>query len=93
MSKQTSGEYINLPQKILLLAQRRARALGLTLSGYVQSLVNKDVKEKKKDPWVPMPKHVQKRLTKEVKKFEKELQEGKHKPYTTVDEMMQDLIS
>jgi hypothetical protein len=50
---------VTLSEEVMVKAEARARALGLTLAEYVQGLVDKDMKTKEHDPWrEPVPKEV-----------------------------------
>jgi hypothetical protein len=47
----------------IVIIKAEARALGLTLTDYVQALVNQDAKTKEYDPWLePIPKEVDERF-------------------------------
>ena len=64
---------IDLPSDVIVKAQGRARALGMTLSEYMQSLVDKDVLAKEHDPWrEPVPKEVAERWSRELAEFEEQ---------------------
>jgi hypothetical protein len=64
---------VTLSEDIVVKAEARARALGLTLTEYVQFLVNKDIKTKEHDPWhEPVPQDVAERWSRELAEFEKE---------------------
>jgi hypothetical protein len=64
---------VNLAEEVVVKAEARARALGLTLAEYVQALVNQDVKTKEYDPWrEPIPKEVDERWEKEIAEFDEQ---------------------
>jgi hypothetical protein len=64
---------VNLAEEVVVKAEARARALGLTLAEYVQALVNQDVKTKEYDPWLePIPKEVDERWEKEIAEFDEQ---------------------
>ena len=64
---------IALPKEVLVKAQERAGALGLTLAEYVQSLVDQDVATSQHDPWRdPVPPAVAERWSRELAEFEAE---------------------
>jgi hypothetical protein len=66
-----------LPEEVLVKAEARARALGLTLAEYVQGLVDQDVATKEDDPWLePVPKEVDEAWEKDI--AETETQEKRH---------------
>ena len=71
MTKQTFDQIqVNLPPDVLIKARDRARSLGLTISEYMQSLVDKDVAVKEHDPWrEPVPSEVNERWEKEIAEF------------------------
>ena len=95
MTKQLSDTtQIDLPSDLLIKAQGRARALGMTLSEYMQSLVDKDVVTKEHDPWLePIPKEVNKAWEKDLAEFEKEDKKGLQPTFNTVEELIDDLDS
>ena len=72
MTKQTPDKLnIDLSSDVLSKALGRARSLGLTITEYVQSLVEKDVQEKKHDPWLePVPPEVEARWNKDIAETE-----------------------
>jgi hypothetical protein len=74
MTKQTFDQIqIDLPADVLIKARGRARALGMTISEYMQSLVDKDVATKEHDPWrQPVPPEVAQRWSRELAEFEEE---------------------
>jgi hypothetical protein len=62
-----------LSEEVVVKAEARARALGLTLAEYVQALVNQDAKTKEYDPWLePVPKEVDERWEKEIAEFDEQ---------------------
>ena len=74
MTKQIVDQtQIDLPSDVLIKARGRARSLGMTLSEYMQSLVDKDAASKEDDPWrQPVPREVAKRWSRELAEFEEE---------------------
>jgi hypothetical protein len=73
--KQTMNTKIQvvLSEEVVVKAEARARTLGLTLTEYVQALVNQDVKSKEYDPWLePIPKEVDERWEKELAEMEEQ---------------------
>ena len=85
---------INLPSDVLIKAQGRARALGMTLSDYMQSLVDKDAGAKEQDPWLePIPKEVDEQWEKDLAEFEKEDKKGLQPTFNTAEELIDDLDS
>ena len=83
---------VHLPDEVLVKAEARARALGLTLAEYMQALVDKDVATKEYDPWLkPIPKEVDEAWEKDI--AETEAQEKLHpRPGArTADELIQRL--
>ncbi len=73
MTKQTTDQTkIDLPADVLIKARGRARSLGMTLSEYMKSLVDKDMATKE-DPWrQPVPPEVAERWSRELAEFEEE---------------------
>jgi hypothetical protein len=64
---------VDLSEDVAVKAEARARALGLTLTEYVQALVNQDARSKEHDPWLePVPKEVDERWEKEIAEFDKQ---------------------
>jgi hypothetical protein len=64
---------VNLSEEVVVKAEARARALGLTLTEYVQALVNQDAKTKEYDPWLePIPKEVDERWEREIAEFDEQ---------------------
>src|SRR5215213_1088233 len=64
---------VDLSEEVIVKAEARARALGLTLTQYVQALVNQDAKTKEYDPWLePIPKEVDERWEKEIAEFDEQ---------------------
>jgi antitoxin component of RelBE/YafQ-DinJ toxin-antitoxin module len=64
---------VNLSEEVIVKAEARARALGLTLTEYVQALVNQDANTKEYDPWrEPIPKEVDERWEKEIAEFDEQ---------------------
>jgi hypothetical protein len=64
---------VDLSEEVVIKAEARARALGLTLAEYVQALVNQDAKTKAYDPWLePIPKEVDERWEKELAEMEEQ---------------------
>src|SRR5947208_1907341 len=62
-----------LSEEVVVKAEARARALGLTLTEYVQALVNQDAKSKEYDPWLePIPKEVDERWEKDLAEMEEQ---------------------
>ena len=66
---------ISLPDELVAKAQQRARALGMDLAEYVQTLVDDDVRQLD-DPWrQPLPWEVEKQyLLDEIEFYEEEKQ-------------------
>ena len=93
MTKQTTDKTtIDLPADVLVKARGRARALGMTLSEYMQSLVDQDVAAKAHDPWrEPIPPEVAQRWSKELTEFEQEDNQGLQPSFNTVEELIDDL--
>jgi hypothetical protein len=66
-------KHVILSEEVVVKAEARARALGLTLSEYMQALVDKDVRTKEHDPWrQPVPTEVAERWSRELAEFEQE---------------------
>ena len=64
---------VMLAEEVIVKAEERARALGLTLTEYVQALVNQDTKTKEYDPWLePIPKEVDERWEREIADFDEQ---------------------
>jgi hypothetical protein len=83
------SEQVVLSEEVLVKAKARARALGLTLTEYVQALVDKDMATKEYDPWLePVPEEVDKRWEKDLAETE---EQEKHHPRPgakTADELI-----
>ena len=73
MTKHTSEKIqIDLPTDVLVKERARPRSLGMTLSEYMKSLVDKDVAAKE-DPWrQPVPPEVNARWEKEIAEFDEQ---------------------
>ena len=71
MRKTVNAEkQVRLPEEVLVKAEARAHALGLTLAEYVQSLVDKDAAGQEHDPWLePIPKDVDAEWEKDIAAF------------------------
>ena len=84
-----SKEQVKLPQETLAKAQARAHTLGLTLSEYVQSLVNQDVQTHKHDPWLePVPPAVNERWEREIAEFDEQERIKPRPSAKTADELI-----
>jgi hypothetical protein len=80
---------INLSEDIVVKAEARARALGLTLTEYVQSLVDKDMKAKEYDPWrEPVPKEVAEEWSRDIAETEAYEKLHPRPSVKTVEELM-----
>ncbi|NJN82132.1 MAG: hypothetical protein HC802_07540 [Caldilineaceae bacterium] len=85
---------IALAPDVLVKARGRARALGLTLSEYVRSLVDKDAQATEQDPWrQPVPKEIDEQWERELAEFEAEDRRGLQPAFNTVEELINDLES
>ena len=92
MTKHTSETQIDLPPDLLVKARGRARSLGMTLSEYMQSLVDKDVATKEHDPWrEPVPKEVAEQWEQDLAEFDQEDKQGLQPTFNTVEELIDDL--
>ena len=91
MTKQTVDQtQIDLPSDVLIKARGRARSLGMTLSEYMQSLVDKDVKTKEHDPWrEPVPPEVNAQWDKEIAEFDRQEKTNPRPRAKTVAEFRQ----
>ena len=71
LTKQT--ESVEIARDTLVVAYKRAESLGLSLTEYVQSLIDKDAQTEKKDPWrEPIPRHVSERWEREIAEFDEQ---------------------
>jgi len=80
---------LKLPEEIWVKARERARSLGLTLTEYVQVLVNKDVNTKEYDPWLePIPKEVDEQWEKDLAETEEQEKRYPRPAAKTADELI-----
>lgn len=76
---------IDLPDHVLTKARMRASAQGLTISEYMQSLVDKDVSS----PWrEPVPLEVNARWDKEIAEFDEQEKRNPRPSAKTADELI-----
>jgi hypothetical protein len=69
----TIKKQVLLPEEVIAKVEARARALGLTLAEYVQTLVNQDTETNEYDPWrEPVPKEVDERWEREIAEFDEQ---------------------
>jgi antitoxin component of RelBE/YafQ-DinJ toxin-antitoxin module len=68
-----NNKQVILSEEVVVKAEARARALGLTLTEYVQALVNQDAKTKEYNPWLePIPKEVDEQWEKDLAEIEEQ---------------------
>ena len=68
-----SEKQVHLPAELLVKARERARSLGLTLSAYLQALVDNDVRTKEHDPWrAPIPREVDEQWEQDIAAFDEQ---------------------
>jgi hypothetical protein len=80
---------VTLSEEVVVKAEARARALGLTLAEYVQALVNQDAKTKAYDPWLePIPKEVDERWEKEIAEFDEQEKNNPRPGAQTAEELI-----
>lgn len=69
----TIEKRITLSENIVVKARVRAHTLGISLTEYVQALVDQDVRTNKNDPWLePVPKEVDERWEKDLAETEEQ---------------------
>jgi hypothetical protein len=86
---------VALPSDVLVKAQGRARSLGMSLSEYMRSLVDKDLAAADNDPWQePIPKEVDERWEQDLAEIEEEEQQtgSPRKTYHNTDDYIQDML-
>jgi hypothetical protein len=93
MTKQLSGKnQVTLSPDMLIKAQQRARALGMTLSEYMQSLVDKDMQSKEHDPWLePIPRELNEKWQKDIAEFDEQDKINPRPGAKTADELINQL--
>jgi hypothetical protein len=65
------SKQVILSEEVVVKAEARARALGLTLTEYVQALVNQDARTKEYDPWrEPVPQEVAEEWSRDIAETE-----------------------
>src|SRR5262245_31521216 len=68
-----SEKQITLSEETAVKAKERASSLGMSLTEYVQALVDKDVRNQEFDPWrEPVPREVNERWEKEIAEFDEQ---------------------
>jgi hypothetical protein len=83
---QTKQQVI-LPQEVVVKAEARARALGLTLAEYVKALVDEDVATKERDPWLePVLNEVDDEWEQDIATFDEQEKTTPHSTAKTVNE-------
>lgn len=79
---------IQLSQKTMLIARKRAQSLGLTVSAYIESVL----KDTFKDPWSePLPDKVVEMYKRDYDEFVKEEKKHPQKPMYTAAEFIKRL--
>jgi translation initiation factor RLI1 len=79
---------VQLPVELLFKAEQRATSLGLTLSEYVQNLVDKDVAAESHNPWLePVPKEVDEEWERDIAEFDEQEKIKPHPGATTVSKL------
>ena len=85
-------ETVEIARDTLVVAYERAESLGLSLTEYVQSLIDKDAQTEKKDPWrEPVPRHVSERWEREIAEFDEQEKINPRPGARTADELIQQL--
>lgn len=90
MRKATNIEKrVTLSGEVVAKAKERARSLGMSLTEYVQALVDKDVGTKEYDPWLePIPKEVDERWEKDLAETEEQEKLNPRPSARTADELI-----
>ena len=85
-------QQVRLPKEVLVKAQARAHALGLTLTEYVQTLVNQDVQMKEYDPWLqPISPAVNEKWQRDIAEFDEQEQIKPRPSVRTAEELIKRL--